>query len=80
MFLRPREQPWASLMRPQVLKKGESHCPGRYAIPEKAVAREFELSRDAVRKMLQYAVPPGYQRQQPIMVILMVGTCCSAAD
>jgi len=30
------------------------------------VAREFGLSRDTVRKMLQYAVPPGYQRQQPI--------------
>ncbi len=31
-----------------------------------AVAREFGLSRETVRKMLQYAVPPGYQRQQPI--------------
>jgi transposase len=30
------------------------------------VAREFGLSRETVRKMLQYAVPPGYQRQQPI--------------
>ena len=30
------------------------------------MAREFGLSRDTVRKMLQYAVPPGYQRQQPI--------------
>ena len=33
---------------------------------QRAVAREFGLSREAVRKMLQYAVPPGYQRQQPI--------------
>src|ERR1700677_1250614 len=33
---------------------------------QRAVAREFGLSRDSVRKMLQYAVPPGYQRQQPI--------------
>ena len=33
---------------------------------QRAVAREFGLSRDTVRKMLQYAVPPGYQRQQPI--------------
>jgi transposase len=30
------------------------------------VAREFGLSRETVRKMLQYAVPPGYQRQQPV--------------
>src|SRR5438270_10749207 len=33
---------------------------------QRAVAREFGLSRETVRKMLQYAVPPGYRRQQPI--------------
>ena len=33
---------------------------------QRAVAREFGISRETVRKMLQYAVPPGYQRQQPI--------------
>jgi len=33
---------------------------------QRAVARQFGLSRDTVRKMLEYAVPPGYQRQQPI--------------
>jgi ribosomal protein S14 len=33
---------------------------------QRAVAREFGLSRQGVRKILQYAVPPGYQRQQPI--------------
>jgi transposase len=33
---------------------------------QRAVAREFGLSRDTVRKMLEFAVPPGYQRQQPI--------------
>jgi transposase len=33
---------------------------------QRAVAREFGFSRETVRKMLQYAVPPGYQRQQPI--------------
>jgi transposase len=33
---------------------------------QRSVAREFGLSRATVRKMLQYAVPPGYQRQQPI--------------
>jgi transposase len=32
---------------------------------QRAVAREFGLSRDTVRKMLVYAVPPGYRRQQP---------------
>src|ERR1035441_10760311 len=33
---------------------------------QRAVARDFGLSRETVRKMLQYAVPPGYQRQLPI--------------
>src|SRR3974390_2963756 len=33
---------------------------------QRAVAREFGLSRETVRKMLQYAVRPAYQRQQPI--------------
>lgn len=33
---------------------------------QRAVAREFGLSRETVRKMLRYAVPPGYQRQQPV--------------
>ena len=30
------------------------------------MAMEFGLSRETVRKMLEYAVPPGYRRQQPI--------------
>ena len=33
---------------------------------QRAIAGEFGLSWETVRKMLQYAVPPGYQRQQPI--------------
>jgi transposase len=33
---------------------------------QRAVAKEFGVSRETVRKMLQYAAPPGYQRQQPI--------------
>jgi transposase len=33
---------------------------------ERAVALEFGISRETVRKMLRYAVPPGYQRQQPV--------------
>lgn len=33
---------------------------------QRAVAREFGISRESVRKMLHYSVPPGYQCQQPI--------------
>jgi transposase len=33
---------------------------------EREVAREFGLARETVRKMLRYAVPPGYRRQQPV--------------
>lgn len=32
---------------------------------ERAVAREYGLARETVRKMLQYSAPPGYRRQQP---------------
>ena len=32
---------------------------------ERAVAREFGVARETVRKMLRYAVPPGYRRQHP---------------
>jgi transposase len=33
---------------------------------QRAVARDFGLSRETVRKMLEFAVPPGYRRQQPV--------------
>ena len=33
---------------------------------ERVVAKEFGLARETVRKMLRYAVPPGYRRQQPV--------------
>ena len=33
---------------------------------QRAVAREFGLARVTVQKMLQYAVPPGYQRQKAV--------------
>jgi len=33
---------------------------------ERSVARGFGLSRETVRKMPLYAVPPGYQRQHSI--------------
>ncbi len=29
------------------------------------VARMFDLHRNTVNKMLEYSVPPGYQRQHP---------------
>ncbi len=32
---------------------------------EREAARHFGLARETVRKILRYAVPPGYQRQQP---------------
>jgi transposase len=33
---------------------------------QRVVAREFGLARKTVRKMLEYSVPPGYQRQKPV--------------
>ena len=33
---------------------------------QRAVAREFGLARKTVSKMLEYSVPPGYQRQKPV--------------
>jgi len=32
----------------------------------RAAAREFGLARKTVNKMLEYSVPPGYQRQKPV--------------
>jgi transposase len=32
---------------------------------ERAVAQEFGIARETVRKMLRYSVPPGYRREQP---------------
>jgi transposase len=32
----------------------------------RAAAREFGLARKTVSKMLEYAAPPGYQRQKPV--------------
>lgn len=34
---------------------------------EREAARQFGLARETVRKMLRYAVPPGYRRQQPVL-------------
>ena len=33
---------------------------------QRAVAQDFGLARKTVQKMLRYAVPPGYQRQQAV--------------
>ena len=35
-------------------------------ISEREAARRFGLSRVTIHKMLQFAVPPGYRRQQPV--------------
>jgi len=32
---------------------------------ERAVAREYGLARETVRKMLRHSVPPGYRRKEP---------------
>lgn len=32
---------------------------------QRAVANEFGIARETVRKMLRYTVPPGYRREQP---------------
>jgi transposase len=32
----------------------------------RAAAREFGLARKTVRKMLEYSLPLGYQRQKPV--------------
>ncbi|MBV9491077.1 MAG: IS21 family transposase, partial [Verrucomicrobia bacterium] len=33
---------------------------------EREAARTFGLSRETVRKMLKFSLPPGYRRQAPI--------------
>ncbi len=35
-------------------------------LSERAAARKFGISRETVRKMLRYSIPPGYSRQQPV--------------
>ena len=35
-------------------------------LSEREAARQFGISRETVRKMLRYSLPPGYSRQQPI--------------
>jgi transposase len=35
-------------------------------LSERRAAREFGISRETVRKMLRYSLPPGYSRQQPV--------------
>ena len=33
---------------------------------ERAVAQEFGIARETVRKMLRYSVPPGFRRERPV--------------
>jgi transposase len=35
-------------------------------LSQRAVAREFGISRKSVRKMVAFSVPPGYRREQPV--------------
>jgi len=35
-------------------------------LSERAIARDFGISRDSVAKMLEYSEPPGYRRNAPI--------------
>ena len=39
---------------------------GRDAMSERAAARHFGVSRESVRKMLAFSVPPGYRRTAPV--------------
>jgi len=34
-------------------------------VSQRAVAREFGISRKSVRKMVSFSVPPGYRREEP---------------
>ena len=38
----------------------------RDGMSERAAARHFGVSRQSVRKMLQFAVPPGHRRTAPV--------------
>jgi len=51
--------PWRSMdvFGGAVLVEGKS---------ERAVAQEFGIARETVRKMLRYSVPPGYRRERPV--------------
>ena len=38
----------------------------RDGMSERAAARHFGVSRESVRKMLAFSVPPGYRRTAPV--------------
>ena len=38
----------------------------RDGMSERAAARHFGVSRESVRKMLEFSVPPGYRRTAPV--------------
>ena len=35
-------------------------------LSQREAARQFNISRDSVRKMLAFSVPPGYRRTAPV--------------
>ena len=45
----------------------------RDGMSERAAARHFGISRQSVRKMLEFSVPPGYRRTAPVRRPKIVG-------
>ena len=42
----------------------------RDGMSERAAARHFGISRESVKKMLSFSVPPGYRRSAPPLILL----------
>jgi hypothetical protein len=36
------------------------------SVSQKQIARETEISRQTIRKMIEFPIPPGYQRRKPV--------------
>ena len=48
----------------ELYRKVRLACAG--GMSKRAAARHFNISRESVRKMLEFSVPPGYRRQKPV--------------
>ena len=48
----------------ELYRKARLAC--RDGMSERAAARHFGVSRQSVRKMLEFSVPPGYRRTAPV--------------
>ena len=51
----------------------------RDGMSERAAALHFGISRESVKKMLRFSVPPGYRRTAPVRRPKLDG-CCSACN